>query len=819
MPATTLYMLVRGALPQGFSPEELLSAAPAHLLNSDVDRACEIALREHPSLDWEAYSHFYPDVCMAGADIVEHFIQHGIYEGRKLFICGSGERSEAVNQPDISIIVPCYNGEAFLKKAIESACSQTYANIEIILVDDGSTDNSKAIMEQMAKQDPRIRILALDINHGVHMARKAGAAAASGRYTVFMDCDDLLSPDACKCALSEIQKGYDFICFRMNVSSNGYMNPWEMKKINTDVNRGVPREFRGKEILAAVVVSKTLSDRITGKIYRTSICKDAFAEMVDGFLTSSEDLYETIAILGRCASGTILDNALYTYNWGYGISTQMSTAESAKNHATICDLAPAIKSCLDSVHYSDLFETVKKFLVAKSLSIFVENLSPSEVTAFFDKMAYRYGIGSILEVLVNDYFKRWEDVAAKFRHYESGVSNKEIRRIGIHYMILGHGGAEKVIKGMVTLLLRRGFEITLFLARPHEDDFLLDSRVKTVYLGDYKYDKPMVCASLLALRKAITDHPIDLMFMEAASWDEALLWQIILLKYSRIPVILHLHSSFYRRLLHPTSNYTLQIVSKIYKCAEKVICLSSYGEIYYHALGIDASYIPNFLPEVMGDVTPFKERKKKIIVFCRLGAPEKNVYDCIRVLGEIRKVEPFVQMIFIGDFVNKDVEAEFYKLALELEVNDNITVTGWLSDARFLLGEAIALLSTSYHEAFPLAIGEAQAAGLPVVMYELPIMQAVDNKSIIQVPHGEYKAAAEAILWLMNDEESWEQLSETAMRNAAKFDEKNFEDRLLELIQTFRKQSPIAQYSDEMYREVLRTLAFYGAHMPPWVKN
>lgn len=98
------------------------------------------------------------------------------------------------NKPMISVIVPVYNVEKYIKKGIESLLIQSYQNIEIILVDDGSPDNSPAILDQYAKKDSRIKVLHQK-NQGVSTARNNGIKISNGEYILFVDGDDYVRRD------------------------------------------------------------------------------------------------------------------------------------------------------------------------------------------------------------------------------------------------------------------------------------------------------------------------------------------------------------------------------------------------------------------------------------------------------------------------------------------------------------------------------------------------------------------------------------------------------------------------------------------------
>lgn len=92
----------------------------------------------------------------------------------------------------ISVILPVYNVSSVLKRSLDSVCGQTYENLEIVLVDDGSTDESGAICDQYAAADPRIRVLHQQ-NQGLGCARNAGLELATGEYVSFVDSDDYLA--------------------------------------------------------------------------------------------------------------------------------------------------------------------------------------------------------------------------------------------------------------------------------------------------------------------------------------------------------------------------------------------------------------------------------------------------------------------------------------------------------------------------------------------------------------------------------------------------------------------------------------------------
>lgn len=121
----------------------------------------------------------------------------------------------------VSIIIPIYNTSQYLDQCINSLLNQTYSDIEIILVDDGSTDNSSDICGKYSKIDGRIRHIT-QINQGVSVARNTGLHSARGKWVCFVDSDDWVTPDMID-RLLEDADGYDVVLGDLFVAENGTM--------------------------------------------------------------------------------------------------------------------------------------------------------------------------------------------------------------------------------------------------------------------------------------------------------------------------------------------------------------------------------------------------------------------------------------------------------------------------------------------------------------------------------------------------------------------------------------------------------------------
>lgn len=164
------------------------------------------------------------------------------------------------NTPLVSVIVPTYNFGKYIGKCVDSILNQSYDNIEIIIVNDGSTDDTKNILEELKKDNSNI-IIINKVNEGVSVARNIGLDCASGEYVIFVDGDDYLSQDSVEYMVDLINNSEaDF-----GVSKNCFMRDGEAQVYSDTVKKLTPQDA------TALLLSPALIVGCWNKIYRKSI--------------------------------------------------------------------------------------------------------------------------------------------------------------------------------------------------------------------------------------------------------------------------------------------------------------------------------------------------------------------------------------------------------------------------------------------------------------------------------------------------------------------------------------------------------------------
>jgi glycosyltransferase involved in cell wall biosynthesis len=201
----------------------------------------------------------------------------------------------------ISVIVPVYKVEKYLEKCIESVLKQTYTNLQIILVDDGSPDNCGKICDEYAKKDSRIEVIH-KINGGLSDARNVGINRANGRYIGFVDSDDYIKEDMYE-KLINLIKEYD-----ADISICNLYDVIDGKEYVRNKDNGI-HEYSRIDILKEILLDKNIQSYAWNKLYK----KELFDEIKYPIRKKYEDIGTTFYLFEKCNKIVVTSEPEYYY--------------------------------------------------------------------------------------------------------------------------------------------------------------------------------------------------------------------------------------------------------------------------------------------------------------------------------------------------------------------------------------------------------------------------------------------------------------------------------------------------------------------------
>lgn len=216
------------------------------------------------------------------------------------------------NEVLVSIIIPVFNSEKYLVECIMSICTQTYRNLEIIIINDGSTDGSPNILNTYAEKDTRVKVITIP-NSGVSIARNTGLDCAKGTYISFVDSDDLIQNDMVERLVRAMEnKDYGMaisgirMCYskRKRIKYVNYLPGIDYVKNKEDFERTFPYFYQCKSYLSPCA-----------KLYRRSIIEQRNIRFRE-HINLGEDMLFNYDYLGCDFTSIIINEPLYIYRIG-----------------------------------------------------------------------------------------------------------------------------------------------------------------------------------------------------------------------------------------------------------------------------------------------------------------------------------------------------------------------------------------------------------------------------------------------------------------------------------------------------------------------
>lgn len=257
----------------------------------------------------------------------------------------------------ISIIIPIYNCEEYLTECFDSVVNQTYKNIEVVMVNDGTKDKSDLICKKYEK-NYNWQFIDRKVNKGLAYTRNEGIKKSTGKYIMFLDSDDLLYEDAVECLYNCLKKNKsDLVISKIN-------------SFNSKGNYGYYSDrYLRNEIVGNINDNKKLINCISvcGKLYKKELLKDI--NFIEG--TYHEDNYFTLKVLFN--SKKISTLSIYTYYRRIREGDNKSIMQDL-NYRTFSDLLKNFKTFLDENKYYKNSNFIYSFMMRKSINYIVMNI-------------------------------------------------------------------------------------------------------------------------------------------------------------------------------------------------------------------------------------------------------------------------------------------------------------------------------------------------------------------------------------------------------------------------------------------------------------
>lgn len=205
----------------------------------------------------------------------------------------------------ISVIIPVYNAARYLRRCLDSLLGQTYRELEIICVNDASTDESVSILTEYAGCDSRVKVIHQE-NSGVSAARNAGLDAATGEYVTFVDADDWVEPSGYECVMAHFKEPVDVVCFGTEVEGSAPDEEKQgMQRYLTSVLKACERNVMNVDGLG-------VNGCVWNKMFRRAVLETSQVRFFEG-IAYGEDVAFCYCVAGCSRLAVSISDRIYHY--------------------------------------------------------------------------------------------------------------------------------------------------------------------------------------------------------------------------------------------------------------------------------------------------------------------------------------------------------------------------------------------------------------------------------------------------------------------------------------------------------------------------
>ena len=725
-------------------------------------------------------------------------------------------QTERQTKPKVSVIIPCYNSERFLRECLDSIVNQTLRDIEIICVDDGSTDSTPDILRDYTNKDMRVKIISFEENRSTNVARKVGVAEATGEYIMFVDSDDYLDVTACDVMFGIAEEsGVDIVQVGASVINCSSLPKHIVDSMQSLVtpNEGI---IADENLVRICFERKQFAFCLWGKLYKTERCKLAFTK-VDGYLLRAEDLYAFFLIAFYSKTYIGKNQPLYNYCYGRGVSGHIRVdLMRFELFCTEAQIATAIALFLESEgafdKYRDVVNIICLHLFTTCFQKWENTLDRSDMAKAFDKMVEYWGKKKVILELAKKHWHERTSLAKALLDANTLKPHKgKIKTIATYFHHANNGGIQRVNAELIPIWMNMGYKVILLTDDlANDDDYdLPESLIRIVLPAHNTHIADMYEPRFAALAEVIGAYDVDALIYHAYYSDSAF-WDMLTVKSHGCQVVMYIHSVF-SRLLADNNPYFAELPI-IYKHFDAVLTLSKTDAAFWQVFNNNTFQVYNPLTFNLQKIEPSPLDSPDVLWLARLASP-KNPMHAVRIIELAARKIPDIRLHIVGKGEPLISQIEDYIKTNKL--SDNVILHGFTLNVDKYYINASIFLMTSDIEGLPLTLLESKSYGIPCVCYEMPYLDLCqDGRGIVSVPHGDITAAAEEVVRLLQDSALRKQLGADARASADDYAKIDIQKTWYELFDYLEigngAPTPYVEIDSEVFSITMQTISLHS---------
>lgn len=664
--------------------------------------------------------------------------------------------------PRVSVVLPVFNVERYLVECLDSIVAQDYPNLEIIAVDDGSTDRSLKVLEDYAAAHPQVKVLHQD-NSGAGIARNRGIVAAAGKYIWFVDPDDAIEPGAVRDLVGMAEKFQTDVVVSCLARYDSELENLITVSLHFPQAAKLPEVFSGEDIADTIYTTFRDGPSPCNKFFRREFVMENGLQFQA--LPRVNDLCFSYSALALSRRTHVVNNAYYRYRTARKGSSQNSTD---KDPSPVCAAYAKLQEVLSSAGKFEKFSRSFYRAFYGSCSYTFRQLRKAETAGRLLALLRADGVAPIAgarlgrESFKNDaefarYVAFWGEtrpyrlmIDDAQRHMADAMPELDERDgrkcLGVICGSLCMGGIERVVTQLVPMFVGRGFDIVLMTREPPSaKEYALPKGCIRVVVGRDSADMSRYSRIRVAILKygigTVVDHEYYLLTIGQ---------DIDAIHSAGARAVVHHHSVFSNMYLRDNRELALPELLKAYRSADAMVTLSDADADFFNLMGCRAVKIADPVPDV-----PPCERDaccSRTIVWCARFVDGKRPLDAVRIFELVLKKVPDARLTMLGDGERRQMALVEDYLASRPQLRKAVFLAGRQSDVFAYERTAGVFLTTSKFDGFSLSIVEAKAMGLPVVAYAMPYLETLrPGTGAVSVPQGDVGAAADVIIKIFGD--------------------------------------------------------------------